>query len=437
MGKERGEDVFHNSITAYPKSGRVILHIDMNAFYCSVHEAAEPDKYRGKPLAVAGSVEARKGIVVTSSYPARARGVRTGMTVHEAVKLCPSLLLLKPDFDLYRSYSLAFLRIAGDYSPLVEAVSIDECYVDITGSKQFGTPLNIAEALQRRVREELGLPCSIGLAPNKLLAKTASDMKKPNGLTVLRLRDVEKLLWPLSCGELHGIGAKTSAKLERLGIRTLGELAAAEEAFLVSHFGVQGHWLKRAASGIDDNPVTEVREQAKSVGHTVTLPVDVTDPAEAHRVLLNLADQVARRLRRKSLIAATVQLTIRRPDMRTITRAVTLPYPTEETTDVYLAACALFDKHWSDRSPVRLLGIACQNLRDSADVPLQLDLFEYKEQPKRADLTSVMDRIRDKFGENAILTAGMLGNDPSARIRNKKERGTSLQMDHLERHENE
>jgi DNA polymerase-4 len=434
---DSGGDVLRETGTAYPKRGRVILHIDMNAFYCSVHEAAEPDKYRGKPLAVAGSAEARKGIVVTSSYTARARGVRTGLTVREALKLCPGLILLKPDFDLYRSYSLAFLRITGEYSPLVEPVSIDECYVDITGSKAFGTPLAIAEEVQRRVREELGLPCSIGVAPNKLLAKTASDMKKPNGLTVLRLRDVEKTLWPLPCGTLHGIGVKTAAKLERLGIRTLGALAEAEEAFLVTHFGTQGHWLKRAANGLDESPVSAEREQAKSVGHTVTLPADVTEKGEVHRVLLNLADQVTRRLRRKALIAATVQITIRRPDMKTITRAVTLPYPTDEAAAVYHAACGLYDKHWPVRSPVRLFGIACQNLREKAEVPMQLDLFDYREQPKRAELTSVMDRIRDKFGEDAILTAGMLGDDPSARIRNKKERGTSLQMDHLERNHNE
>lgn len=417
----------------YPKNGRVILHIDMNAFYCSVHEAEEPEKYRGKAIAVAGSVEARKGIIVTSSYPARKHGVKTGMTVREAKKLCPNLLLLKPNFELYRKYSLAFLRIVGDYSPLVQAVSIDECFVDITGSKQFGTPLEIAEEIQSRIREELGLPCSIGIAPNKLLAKTASDLKKPNGLTVLRLRDVPRVLWPLPCSQLPGIGRKTAEKLARFGIRTLGELAQAEESFLVKHFGVQGHWLHRSARGLDDAPVKAEQEQAKSVGHTVTLPEDVTDADEAYRIFLNLADQVTRRLRRKGLVASTVQITIRRPDMRTITRAMTLPAPADDLTTVYRAACALYDKHWPKSSPARLLGITCQNVAEKKEVPLQLDLFEYDVQPKKEELTKAMDRIRDKYGEDAILTAGMLGDDPSARIRNHKERGTSLQMDHIDR----
>jgi len=417
---------------AYPRRGRVILHIDMNAFYCSAHEAAEPEKYRGKPIAVAGSPELRKGVVVTSSYPARERGVRTGMTVREAKRLCPELILIAPDFDLYRSCSLAFLRIVRDYTPLVEPVSIDECFADITGSKRFGTPLEIASEIQRRIRGELGLPCSIGVAPNKLLAKAASDMKKPNGLTVLRLRDVPEVLWPRPCGVLSGIGAKTAAKLERLGIRTLGELAAADETFLRAHFGAAGPWLKLAANGRDDSPVKAEREQAKSVGHTVTLPEDADDPETVRRVLLNLADQTTRRMRKKKLVASTVQITIRRPDMTTITRAVTLPAPTDDPFAVHRAACALFEKHWPAGAPVRLLGVACQNLRRKEDTPLQLDLFEYEKQPKRALLTDAVDRIRDKFGEEAILTAGMLGRDPSALLRDRKRRGTSLQKDYLD-----
>jgi len=413
------------------KKGRVILHIDLNAFYCSVHEAVEPERYRGKPLAVAGSVELRKGIVVTSSYPARARGVRTGMQVRQAIRVCPELIVIPPDFDLYRSFSKRFMNIAYSYSPLVEAMSIDECYVDITGSGQFGTPLEIAGTIQSRIRAELGLPCSIGIAPNKLLAKMASDMKKPNGLTVLRIRDVPRKLWDKPCAELYGIGTRTAEKLRKLNIRTIGQLAAADESALLQAFGAMGPALKRAANGRDDSPVQPEREPNKSIGHTTTLPQDYTRLSDIRRVFLNLADQTCRRLRRHGMLAHTVQITIRDPQMRTITRASRLAVPTEWADEVYKEACRLFEREWSAGVPVRLLGITLQNLEPKASAAVQLDLFSYKEQPRKQELSRAMDRIRDKFGEDAILTAGMLGDDPSTLIRNHKMRGTSLQLDHL------
>ncbi|WP_135554233.1 DNA polymerase IV [Paenibacillus cymbidii] len=415
----------------YPKQGRVILHIDMNAFYCSVHEAVEPELYAGKPNAVAGSVELRKGILVTSSYAARARGIRTGMLVSEALKLCPELILIRPDFDLYRQFSRRFMAIAYDYSPLIEAMSIDETFVDVTGSKQFGTPLEIAETIQRRIRGELGLPCSIGIAPNKLLAKIASDMKKPNGLVVLRRRDVPKVLWSKPCRDLYGIGGRTEDKLKRLNIRTIGELAAADEKLLVRHFGVVGSWLKLAAHGIDESPVNPEQEANKSIGHTTTLPHDLTEAADVRRVFLNLADQVGRRLRRQELVATTVQITIRDPDMKTITRSRTMDTPTNDYDVFYREACALFERHWTPGKPVRLLGITLQSLVERERAAIQLDLFDYEKQPRKEQLNRTMDRIRDKFGESAILTLGMIGDDPSALIRDRKRRGTSLQMDHL------
>ncbi|RKN85039.1 DNA polymerase IV [Paenibacillus ginsengarvi] len=416
---------------SYPRNGRVILHIDMNAFYCSVHEAVEPDLYKGKPLAVGGNIELRKGIIVTSSYPARAKGVKTGMHIRQALRICPELIVLQPDFDLYRQFSRRFMQIVYSYSPLVEAMSIDECFIDITGSKQFGTPIEIAALIQNRIRDELHLPCSIGIAPNKLLAKMASDMKKPNGLSVLRKRDVEKLLWDKPCSYMYGIGSRMGDRLRKLNIRTIGELAAAGESFLVKHFGVYGSWLKRAANGIDDSPVNPEREQSKSIGHTTTLPKNVTELADISRVFLNLSDQVARRMRRQKLVAGTVQITIRDPDMKTITRAQTIQVPTENADDIHRIAVKLFAAHWDVGKPVRLLGVTLQSLQPKQNTVIQLDLFEYEKQPKKEQLNEAMDRIRDKYGEDAILTAGMVGNDPSAWIRNHKRRGTSLQMDHL------
>ncbi|MFC0213770.1 DNA polymerase IV [Paenibacillus chartarius] len=417
----------------YPKNGRVILHIDMNAFYCSVHEVVEPEAYKGKPIAVAGSVELRHGIIVTSSYAARDRGVKTGMQVREALRLCPELQLIRPNFDLYRQFSVSFMKICYQYSPLVEGVSIDECYVDITGSKQFGSPLEIAKSIQDRIMTELGLPCSIGVAPNKLLAKVASDLRKPNAINVLRLRDVPSVLWDKPCATMYGIGKKTAEKLERLQIYTLGQLAKADERLLTERFGVYGAWLKRAANGLDDSPVNPEREQSKSIGHTTTLPRDYTDGGDIRRVFLNLSDQVARRLRRQSLLASTVQITIREPSMKTYTRSITLNKPTESHDDIYREACRLFDTHWPEGKPVRLLGVTLQNLQPKKEAALQLDLFTFEQEPKKERLNEAMDRIRDKFGESAILTAGMMSDDPSAMIRNHRERGTSLQMDYMKR----
>ncbi|GBF76119.1 DNA polymerase IV [Paenibacillus sp. 598K] len=413
----------------YPAKGRVILHLDMNAFYCSVHEADEPERYRGKPSAVAGSVELRKGIIVTSSYAARARGVKTGMTVREGQRLCPELILIKPDFDLYRKYSRGFMSIARQYTPLVQPVSIDECYMDITGSKSYGTPLEIASLLQSRIASEWSLPCSIGVAPNKLLAKMASDMKKPGGLTVLRLRDVPQVLWHQPCDALFGIGRKTAEKLKRMNLHTIGQLAAADETWLVRQFGIMGSWLLQAAHGIDHSEVKETREQSKSVGHTTTLPKDVKTREQVYRVLLNLADQTARRMRRQRLMARAIQITIRTPDMKTITRSMTLAAPTSEADRIYKEACALYDKHWQEGRPIRLLGITLQQLESESTAAVQLDLFDYREEPRKVALTKTMDALRDKFGEDAVLTAGMLSDDPSALIRNRRIRGTSLQLD--------
>ncbi|WPP40010.1 DNA polymerase IV [Paenibacillus hunanensis] len=413
----------------YPTRGRVILHVDMNAFYCSVHAAEQPDKYAGKPTAVAGSVELRKGIVVTASYEARRMGVKTGMLVGQALQKCPRLTLIAPDFHLYRKYSAAFMNIAYSYTPLLQATSIDECYLDITGSSQFGTPLEIAADLQNRIRDELRLPCSVGVAPNKLLAKMASDMKKPNGISILRIRDVPKLLWEQPCAELFGIGHKTATKLREMGIRTLGQLAAADEARLKARFGVMGSWLKQAANGIDHSLVEPDNEPNKSIGHTTTLPADIQELEDIRRVMLNLSDQVCRRMRRQKLMAHTVQITIRTPDMKTITRSRALSVPTDTAEEVYHEACELYARHWHGKGAVRLLGVTLQNLLPRSEAAIQLDLFDYERQPQKEQLNEVIDQLRDKFGESAVLTAGMLGNDPSVLIRNHKLRGTSLQKD--------
>jgi DNA polymerase-4 len=416
----------------YPAAGRVILHVDMNAFYCSVHEAEEPELYRGKATAVAGSSEVRKGVIVTCSYTARSRGISTGMVVHQALKKCPDLIVIRPDFHLYRKYSREFMKIAYSYTPLLEATSIDECYLDITGSRQFGTPLEIAESIQNRIRDELGMPCSIGIAPNKLLAKMASDLKKPNGISILRMRDVPQILWHRPCNEMFGIGKKTAEKLKKLGIETIGQLAKSDERMLTDMFGINGSWLKNSANGINHSVVQAEREANKSIGHTTTLPADISEMDAVHRVLLNISDQVARRLRKHEMLSQGIQITIRTPDMKTITRSRMMEVPTEDASVIYREACALFAKHWGGGKPVRMLGVTLQTLIPREESAIQLDLFEYEQKPKKEKLIRIMDQLRDKFGENAVVTAGMLGDDPSVLLRNHKVRGTSLQKDNLQ-----
>jgi len=389
------------------KKGRVILHIDMNAYFCSVHEAVEPDKYRGKSNAVAGNEDDRRGVIVTCSYAARSKGIRTGMIVSQAKKLDPELIIINPDFTLYNHFSKEFMNIAYQYSPLLEPASIDECYLDISGSSQFGHPVKIAEAIQTSIMEQLALPCSIGIGPNKFLAKMASDMKKPNGITVLRIRDFPKHFWDKPTRELYGVGKRLSERLESLGIKTIGQLAKADEQLLIKEFGVLGPQLVAKANGIDNAPVIADVEKSKSIGNTTTLPKDILALEEARQVFINLVDQVTRRLRKQSMVTKTIQITIRYSDRKTITRSTTFDQPTENSSDIYQTAVKLFTDYWS-RKPVRLLGVTLQNLIPKEEATLQLDLFNYEQQFKNESLNKTVDQLRDKYGENALIVASMV-----------------------------
>ncbi|KMY54689.1 DNA polymerase IV [Bacillus sp. FJAT-27231] len=388
----------------YPKNGRVILHVDMNSFYASVEVAHDPS-LRGRPLAIAGNPQERKGIIVTCSYEAREFGIKTTMTVWEAKRLCPELIILPPNFERYRQASQEMFRILTQYTPLIEPVSIDEGYLDITNSHSLGKPLDIARAIQQQILAHLSLPCSIGVAPNKFLAKMASDMKKPLGITVLRKREVPAVLWPLPVINMHGVGQKTADKLAALGILTIGDLAKGNDHLLKSRLGIRGMRLKERANGVDHRKVDpEAANDFKSVGQSITLPKDETKQQELLAVLQKLSERVAARLQKKEVLGTSISIMIRYKDWKTITRSKRLAEPTQNTSAILEEAKCLFLKHWNGNG-VRLLGITLSDLVEKGQADVQLDLFSYEQTAKKASLMETMKRINEKYGDGIIHQA--------------------------------
>ncbi|HHY91788.1 MAG TPA: DNA polymerase IV, partial [Firmicutes bacterium] len=360
--------------------GETILHVDMNAFFAACHQAADPS-LRGRPLLVSGDPEARHGIVLTASYEARPFGVKTAMPIGEALRLCPQATVVRPDFRLYSSYSRQVMAILSSYTPLVEQFSIDEAWLDVSGCETlFGPPLAIAQEIKARIRRELGLTCSIGVAPTKILAKMASDLEKPDGLVHLRVEDIPTRIWPLPVAALFGVGPQTAAALTRLGIRTIGQLAHFPRASLKGRFGVYGEYLGELAWGRDGSRVNPEDEGVKSVGNSITLPHDTADPEELETVLLALAEEVGTRLRRRALAGRTVTVSIKTPDFKLHSRSVTYPDATALTETIYARARDIFRRHFVGRL-ARLVGLSVSSLAPPG-APAQLDLFTDKGKEK-------------------------------------------------------
>lgn len=385
----------------YPKKGRVIFHIDMNCFYASVEIAYDP-KLKGKPLAIAGNPEERRGIIVTSSYEARAKGVKTTMPLWEAHKLCSNLIVMRPNFDRYRMASKEMFKILAVITPYVQPVSIDEGYMDITECQDIGNPLEIAANLQNKIKKELDLPCSIGIAPNKFLAKMGSDMKKPMGITVLRKRDLPQKLWPLPVGEMYGIGQKTAAKLNGVAIKTIGDLANTDVYHLKQVLGINGERLKSRANGQDTRPVDpDAVHDFKSIGSSQTLPNDTTSEVEIRKLMHALADNVERRLKRKNAAGRGIQLMIRYHNLKTITRSKKLKVYIETKEDILQVASDLLHKHWN-LEPIRLLGITVQDAEEKQHIAKQLNLFTYEKDAEKEKLYSVIEQLSEKYGKNTF-----------------------------------
>lgn len=380
---------------------KVILHLDMNSFFASVEQAHDPS-LKGIPMAVAGNPKERRGILVTCSYEARALGIYTTMTVGEARRLCPELVIVPPDHEKYRVASTAVFDLLRTYTDLVEPVSIDEAFIDITAIGGLTDAVNIATGIQQRILRELDMPCSIGIAPNKFLAKTASDMKKPMGITILRKRQVESILWPLPVIEMHGIGKSTEKKLHALGIRTIGELAESDETILKSMLGKNGLRLRQRANGVDHRPVDpEAAEERKSVGSSTTLPVDETDLDQCLKKFEWLAEKVAARLEKRQLAGTVVMIQIRNADWRNQTRSRTVLNPVYQKEAIYKEASNLFKKHW-DGEAVRLLGLTVSNVIPINELHEQLSIYTFEKHAKDEQLDGLVTQLEQKFGPGSI-----------------------------------
>jgi len=376
-----------------------ILLIDMDAFYASVEQARRPE-LRGRPVVVGGRAEQR-GVVSTCSYEARAFGVRTAMPTAQALRLCPQAVYLPVDMPAYLAVHDALLEIFGRFTDLVEPVSIDEAFLDVSGSRRlFGSPQEIARRLQELIGDEQQLSCSIGIGPTKLLAKLAADLKKPGGITTLSEKDIGGRLRKLAVGALPGIGPVSEQRLCSLGITTIGELQDATPAFLAATLGAGAEGLTERAFGGPASPVRAGHAPPKSFGHEVTFAEDVGEPTLLRAALLEMADRVMGELRREGYQARTVVLKLRYGSFQTITRQATLPQPTQGRGPVYEAAVELLDGVELEGRAVRLLGISVTNLAAGAG---QLC---FGEPWRQVALDEAVDRVRAKYGGRSLRLAG-------------------------------
>ncbi|MBI4652600.1 DNA polymerase IV [Candidatus Desantisbacteria bacterium] len=386
---------------------RIILHLDMNAFFASVEQASNPH-LRGKPIAVIGSEE--RTVVTTCSYEARAFGIKTGMTKYEAKKLCPEIILVPGNNQKYIDTSVKIIGILKNYTSLIEVFSIDEAFLDITNSLTlFHKTENIARLIKKKINDELGLLCSIGIAPNKLLAKLASDMKKPDGLVIIKKEEISGFIKDLPVSNLCGIGEKLAAYLKTMGIKTCGELGRYPVKTLKQRFGVIGERLHNMGLGIDESPVVSYEEDqgVKSVGHSMTLTKDVSDINIIHKYILQLSEMVGRRIRKYGYSGKTIVLTIRYKDFTTFTKQLTIESYINNDLDIYFTALKIL-KSIKLEQEVRLLGVTITSLIKYYH---QLSLFG--DEDKKNIIGKTMDKINDRFGDFTITHGNLIMNDHS------------------------
>jgi len=383
----------------------MILHIDMDAFYASV-EIRDNPKLVGLPVVVGGSPKGR-GVISAASYKAREYGLHSAMPASKAIRLCPNAVFIKPRMDHYAKISKQIREVFYSFTSLVEPLSLDEAFLDVTGSTGlFGDAPSIARQIKRKIWDELGLVASAGVATNKFLAKLASDLEKPNGLVVVPSNGILEFLAPLSVSRVWGVGKQTQKKLNSIGVKTIGQLRELPLSTLKTAFGLNSEHFWRLSRGLDTRPVVPDRD-AKSISHETTFSQDITDADALAAWLLELTDQVARRMRRHNIIGRTVQIKIRFSNFDTITRAQTLREPTNATRPLSEVANELLAANLDGvQRGIRLIGIGVSHL--SCDQQVQQMLFDREANEKAKQIDKTTDQIRDRFGSFAVKRATSL-----------------------------
>ncbi len=402
---------------------RVIFHVDANSAFLSwsaayrVKVLGETEDLRQIPSVVAGDKEQRKGIILAKSGPAKKYGIQTGEPLFRALEKCPTLKVVAPDYDLYVQASRHFVDMLRQFSPAVEQYSIDEAWVDMTGTERlWGSPRLAAEKMRQRINEELGFTVNIGISSNKLLAKMAGDFEKPNKVHTLFPEEMPEKFWVLPVRDLFLVGARTEEKLNRLGIYTIGQLAQADGSFLRRKLGKHGETIWHFANGRNADAVTPEPAENKGYGNSVTTARDVVTHAEAHQVILSLCETVASRMRRDDQCGRCVSIHLRTNEFHHFSHQKLLHGATNITAEIFGAACRVFDEVWDGVTPLRQLGV--QMTRLSREPYQQFDLFSGmtpQQYERKLKLDETVDALRDKFGEEIIRRA-KFATDPQAHM---------------------
>ncbi len=383
------------------------MHCDMNGFFASVELLERPD-LKNVPMAVCGSPDNRHGIILAKNEIAKGFGVVTAETLWQARKKCPDLQIVPPHHDKYKEFSLEINRIYQRYTDLVEPFSIDESWLDVTASTSlFGDGKKIADEIRASVKKELNLTLSAGVSYNKIFAKMGSEYKKPDATTVISRDNYQSLLWPLPAGDMFFCGKKTAEKLAQHGIKTIGDIARADEPFLRALLGKHGSDLYRYTNGLDDSPVAHMDDKrpVKSVGNGITFRRNLESRVDIEAAAMHLSDTVAVRLRHHELKAAGIKVDVKDENLKTISRQMQLPSPTNLAQQIYQASMKLICDFWPEGKPIRMLTITGINLSGQAQLPeMQLSIFDQpvQEQNKSEDIERAMDSIRARFGKDAI-----------------------------------